>query len=572
LREQPVIAGATSRLISHLLISERARLVGAVTLFVAMFIQFFGTQLRTGFRIVAGDTGDGLFVAFIHEHVYQSLLGRASFLNPTFYYPAQGVIGYSDTFLLNQIFYAPLRALGFENFIAVQLTFMALSMMGGIAFAALLIRFLGVRRWLAIISAAIFAYGHSLYVKTGHPQHMSIHFLPVAAYLGFASVFAARATGTVVGCAFAAGLIFGLTFVSGYYMPWFFSFFVLWALPVFAFLYWTALVEFVQANRRRVIVSALAGAVGFSLGAALLLWIYLPAIAALRGLTVSNFLASAATFRDIINVSDTHLMWGALLHHLGLIPLNRLQNMEVSLAVTPLLVVMTIVGFLLLLRRRQSSHYDRIVFALGAAVLFGYVMVYVFTITFQGTTSLFFLVQKFVPGGLAIRVGFRSQVASALFIVLAFATCAEAYLRRGGNASPPWRTLSEAVPSIAVFTIGAVLALEQIDLKQWALLDRSREIAWLESVPPPPADCRVITVYNDGSRILQAIQIDAMRVGQKYGLPTINGYSGGVPPGWDINVWAPSYLDTARKWMNDKGVAGPLCRYDATKTSWERVN
>jgi hypothetical protein len=61
--------------------------------------------------------------------------------------------------MLNQIFYAPLRAMRVEPFLAVQLTFMSLSLMGGIAFASLLIRFLGVRPWLAIGTAAILPSG-----------------------------------------------------------------------------------------------------------------------------------------------------------------------------------------------------------------------------------------------------------------------------------------------------------------------------------------------------------------------------------------------------------------------------
>ena len=187
-----------------------------------------------------------MLIAYLHEHVYRSFLQRKSFLNPTFYFPVKGVLGYTDTFLLNQVVYAPLRAFGVEPLLSVQFTFMTMTIVGGVTVAALLNRFLGIRVWLAIMSAAIFAFGHALYVKTGHPQHLSINYLPVAAYLALSALLVARSSAAIAAYAFAAGLVFGLTFVSGYYMAWFVSFFLMFAMPVFVYLNWAALVAFVR--------------------------------------------------------------------------------------------------------------------------------------------------------------------------------------------------------------------------------------------------------------------------------------------------------------------------------------
>jgi hypothetical protein len=191
-------------------------------------------------------------------------------------------------------------------------------------------------------------------------------------------------------------------------------------------------------------------------------------------------------------------------------------------------------------------------------------MLYVLTISFRGTTSLFLLVvQEIVPGAIAIRVGFRSQVVSALFITLAFALAAEAYLRRTE------RTSAGGIHSLAILLVGMVLALEQVDLRSLSFADREREIAVVANAPPPPAFCRVFAIYNDGSRKLQAIHIDAMRLSQRFGIPTLNGYSGGNPPGWDFgNVWEGNYIEKLKAWSRNKGVAGPLCLYDATTKTW----
>src|SRR5205085_2527275 len=177
--------------------------------------------------------------------------------------------------------------------------------------------------------------------------------------------------------------------------------------------------------------------------------------------------------------------------------------------------------------------------------------------------SLFLVLQKFVPGAIAIRVGFRSQVLSAMFITLAFAVAAEAYLRRAERRDPARASAGRA--SLAILLLGGVLALEQVDLKSLSFADRDKEAAIVASAPPPPVSCRAFAIYNDGSRMLQAIHIDAMRLAQRFGIPTVNGYSGGNPIGWNLsNIWEAEYLDRVRRWARDKGIAGPLCLYDAT--------
>jgi hypothetical protein len=541
----------------------------SVSIFIALFIEFYWTTLRTKFRVMAGDEADAIVIATLHEHVYQSLLGRASLLNPPFYFPTQGVLGFTDAFLLNQIFYAPLRAMGVEQLLAIQLMWMTLSVIGGAAFALLLHRFFLVRIWLAILSAAIFAFGHALYMKIIHSQHLAIHFLPIVGLLALSALLRERPPTKTAMFAFAAGLLFGMVFTTGFYMPWFFTFFLLLAFPIFAFCYWTKIVEYWRPHRRRLIVASVAAVVGFGIGAALLLSIYGPAIATLRGLSTNQYLVTAATFRDIINVSDGNLLWGALLRATHLIPLERLQMTEVHLAVTPLLVLTTITGTVLLLRDRQRTDYGRMAAALCVAILFGYVMLYVLTISFRGTTSLFLLVvQKIVPGAIAIRVGFRSQVVSAMFITLAFAVMAEAYLRRAERRDPA-HISAGGVRTLAIFLVGGVLALEQVDLRSLSFADREREVAIVASAPSPPASCRAFAIYNDGSRKLQAIHIDAMRLAQRFGIPTLNGYSGGNPPGWDFgNVWEPNYIYKLKMWARAKGLAGPLCLYDASVKTW----
>ena len=200
-------------------------------------------------------------------------------------------------------------------------------------------------------------------------------------------------------------------------------------------------------------------------------------------------------------------------------------------------------------------------------VLFGYLLLYMLTQSFRGTTSLFLFCKIVLPRAIAIRVGFRSQVLSAMFVTLAFAVAAEAYLRREEERNPA--QVSTGASSLVILLLGGLLALEQVDLRSLSFADRKREIAMIADAPLPPASCRAFAIYNDGSRKLQAIHIDAMRLAQRFGIPTLNGYSGGNPPGWDFgNVWEGNYIDKLKTWSRNKGVAGPLCLYDAATKTW----
>jgi hypothetical protein len=549
---------------------DNALVAIALLVFAVAYAQFFGSALSSGLRLLAGDAGDASLIAFLHEHVFRSMLGQASLLNPQFFFPTRGVLGYTDAFLLNQIFYAPFRLAGIESLLAVQLTFMLLALVGSAFFVALLHRFFGVRLWLAVVAAAIFAFAHNLYLKSIHPQHFAIYYLPVVGYLLFASLFAARSAPAIAACALAGGLLLGLTFLTGYYVGWFFLFFLMFAAPVFVAMRWTPIAGFVQANLRHVLLALGAATIGFAAGALAVILVYLPAIKALQWMTLQNFLMSAATFRDLINVSDTNLIWGSLLRQSGIIPLHRLRHTEVHLAVTPLLVAASVAGTYLSARVARVTEYDRLAAAIGVSILFGFAMVYALTISIRGEWSPFFLVQKIVPGAVGIRVGFRSQVISGMFITVAFALVAEAYLRR--SAASPSRS-GVLARSLIVLAVGGVLVAEQVNLLSVSGLDRTREEALLAGVPPPPAQCRAFAYYNDGSRSLQAVHVDAMRISQKFGLPTVNGYSGGVPTGWDLSgVWDPAYLDHVKKWLRDNGFAGPLCYYVEPTKTWSFVD
>jgi hypothetical protein len=62
-----------------------------------------------------------------------------------------------------------------------------------------------------------------------------------------------------------------------------------------------------------------------------------------------------------------------------------------------------------------------------------------------------------------------------------------------------------------------------------------------------------------------------MVIGQRIGLPTLNGYSGWAPPGWQLEP-GPGYDERARAWSRAKRLPAGLCRLDLNTNRWERTD
>ena len=101
---------------------------------------------------------------------------------------------------------------------------------------------------------------------------------------------------------------------------------------------------------------------------------------------------------------------------------------ESHLAITPLLVAVTAVGTFLSVRAARRSEYERFAAAVGIAVFIGFLALYLLTITIRGEWSAFFCCARDHSRCRRNQGGFRSQVISGMFMALAFAVVAEAFL------------------------------------------------------------------------------------------------------------------------------------------------
>jgi hypothetical protein len=161
--------------------------LGSIALFLGCFAVFPMPIVGWGFTHLPGDLIDSRFNNCILEHGYLSLiLGQGDFWNAPFCFPARGVTACSDTHLGNLPIYAMFRSCraGPErSFQLWWLSTFALTYAAGIAGA----RLMGLRSFGACLASAAFTFSPLMATNCGHAQLNPRYFLPLT--VGFYWLF-----------------------------------------------------------------------------------------------------------------------------------------------------------------------------------------------------------------------------------------------------------------------------------------------------------------------------------------------------------------------------------------------
>ena len=543
--------------------------VGADVLWVlgtwlAGALVFYRAVWRSHFRDLMGNIGDTRFAVYMSEHWFQVLHGQASWLNPAFYYPVKGLLGWSDTFFLYQIFYAPLRLLGLDPFVALQVTVILLSLIGFASFFFLVRLAFGAPRIVGLTLGLAVVFSNALYVHAAEYQFDGVYFVLAVVLLGFLA-WRGASSGHVVrsivigGC---CGLLAGLVLYSTYYMAYF---------SLLAFLIFI-LVMLVGGGRRFVrwmirmgrcswpaLVSLIAG---FAVGLVPFVMTYLPARKNSPALDYAEVTQYAGPIKDLINLSTTNAIWGTAVRRL--VPSGQAAGFEKSYAVTPILLGSALIGGLMCFwwyhrRRAARPAAARVAPALALTTLL--VLLMPLRTRFGTPWAVVF----HLPGAAALRAIDRVGVVGGLLAALtlaAVATEVSARVKMGRH--------------VTVRVLGAGLLImcvvEQYNTVNVASVNDPTESRFLASIHGPLPDCRSFYVVDSKypGRQYFYYQIDAMLISQKVGLPTLNGYSAYPPRGWDFSdPSTPDYLEQVRSWASTHGVEPGLCQLDMSTGQWQ---
>ena len=184
---------------------------------------FFRDQWTSGFNRLMGNDGDTRLIAYVCEHWFRVFHGQDSLTSPPFFYPVKGLLGWSDSFLLYQVFYAPLRLVGLDPFVSLQVTVILLSLVGFASFVWLVRMAFGASLPVALAFGLVFTFSNALWVHAGSFQVNAIYIVPLIlgiALSAWRTGIAGRSRRAVV-LGGAAGALTALLFLTGYYTAYF---------------------------------------------------------------------------------------------------------------------------------------------------------------------------------------------------------------------------------------------------------------------------------------------------------------------------------------------------------------
>lgn len=520
----------------------------------------FRAVVISSFDLVFGGRGDGRLIVYLHEHLFKALQGRADFLSPPIFYPQRHGLGFTDAFVLDVLPYAAFRAIGLDPFLSVQTWAIVLSLFCFLASLIIGTRYLRLRLTFAIAASVLVTFPNNLLFKTAtaHINFFALYYVPCILLLALWGVedFPRVSRWSPMRVGLAAAL-FALLFSTGYCTAWMFAFTAAIVLCAAAVLLRQQVIAAGRTYYRPLALLTATAIFGFAVGLIPFAFIYAPVLAAFPGRTFAEYLFYSPFPSDMINVTQWNMVWGHLVESVF-----GDRGSERTLAVTPgMTAIFLIIAYRLV---KQPKGGDRRPWQLTFIITCAAVWALSWLLTVRiGSFSLFWLPYHIVPGAAAIRAGGRIQLLVNLWVVAGLAVALQYWIETGPASRKLRRLLLSSV--VLVFCL-----VEQINLLPITELSRSREFAWLSTVPQPPTQCRAFLVDVTSGQAIYLDENDAMWISLRTGLPTLNGNSGWVPYGWRLEDHTVNYLDAARQWIAATGLAQTICLYNRSSRIWSR--
>lgn len=511
---------------------------------------FFRQVVFSHFDLLLGDVGDARFNGVILEHWWQVVQGTVPCLSPSFFFPVQGALGYSDAGFLNAIPYIVLRYIGIEAFTAYQIVLFALIAAGWIGMVLFCRHCLKLSFFPTVIGAGLFVFPNSIATSIGHTQLLTVCLIPylaIASFVFLQDIEKRSLSGVAAGIALA--VLVPAIFFTSYYIGWFSLFFVFLfsgiccARGAFPFRSKTAW--------QRIVPYCLLSGVCFIP----FLLTYLPMLKLFGSRSYQEMATMLPTLLDYVNVGPNNWIWGKTLYSIFAGIGSRPMAHELVKGLPPFSLFTFVafgVYFIYITRRYQlsvgenESKLSQLAAGLCATVFLAWLLL----LKIQNV-SLWWVVMKLIPGAGGIRAVYRFQhvLAFPISLVVAIGLHQAMNYLKNSSHSCVWKRAGLA----AVVGLCFLLAGEQINKGPLATYSKQQQRDMFASIHPPPEQAKVFALLpaEGVKKFSYEAQIDAMILAQKFGLKTINGYSGQFPPGWGriFDFDRPEYIASLERWI-----------------------
>jgi hypothetical protein len=547
--------------------------VSMVCLAVCMLVVFRPFWM-SHFDLVLSDPVDGRFSISILEHWSRVFHSQTPFASPNFFFPERGTLGFSEAFFLLAIPFTALKAMGLDRYLAFQFTIMLFIAIGFLSMLHLLHRGLDLARELALAGAVLLAASNMYYIHIVHPQLASVALVPLLVILCLKYSEIRMLQPTLARVYLSAGaVLLALLFFTSFYVGWFTVVFCGTIGSVFLICTCVAERSFspflgtLRAAWSQKWNFALAGAL-FLLALIPFLMVYLPALHNMGVRTLNESFYYMAPPLGVFDVGRANLVWGrvsAIVERL-----TSPHGLHEHPAGWPLITfcvfaVSAVYGVIGLLRCRKDDRTRQVRFCWMAATSLSCIMLCFAGIRFGNDAPMWTLLWRVVPGAKAIRVPPRINLVINVGVVTVAMLGLDGLIRAMSH-----NRLRGYLPSLLLV---AAMLIEQVNLMPTHLISRAAESHKFAKISSPPKTCSEFYLTNEGNQRLERLisQTDAMLVADDFGVPTINGYSGWFPNGWNfLNAPNSTIAQEARNWAVEHRLSG-LCALDISSGQWQQV-
>ncbi|MBN6109998.1 hypothetical protein [Xanthomonas bonasiae] len=458
---------------------------------------------------VPGNVGDARFNGFMLEHFYRWILGKdPSLLSPPFFYPMPGASTFSDNHWGTAWIYSAYRALGWDHYQSFDLWYLTGYLLNFVV-AHVVFRRLRFSPLASAVGAFAFTFAMPVVARYGHAQLTYRLFIPIGLLIWQRFVEGARWRWiALLACAV----------VGQFYISIYLGYFMLLLLASWALAQWW--IEgigprawFAQWNHwrepavRRELVLSIAIVALAALAFVLLLYPYMH-YSRVYGFSRSLVeIASMLPRPQSYLVADASTIWKPLSIEIGQsLPMRHEQQLFFGLGILGLATM----GVLRSMRRARWVALASI----GLLVLL--------TLSVDGH-SMYLLAAK-LPGMGAVRAVARIGQVLVLPLALLVVLGVEALWRDGLGGR------------VFALLLVAILVCESstVTITNFNSAEEELRITALQRELPRslPADAVIFNPLRPETPFFVS-EIDGMLLGRRVERPTLNGYSGNIPPGYE---------------------------------------
>ena len=523
--------------------------------------QFHIPQFASSFDKFPGDRGDARLVAYLMEHWYRVFKGVASWQSPAMFYPVEGTIGYADLMLGYGIVYSGLRTIGLGIFEAAEFTIILFNFLNYLVCFILLNRVLRFNLFASIAAAAFFAFNSPKLVQLGHLQLQPILFLPLA-MIGIVLLVQKRETLSqkqAFGLLALSVLSLALQLMTGFYPGWFFIFWS--ALFLLLTLFFTQTRTVVFDVVKRFWPSLMGGVALFLVALIPFVMAYLPVLRASVSRSYAETLVLIPVPLSFLLMGYRNYVWGgvstAITSSYSLSP-----ELQIGIGLVPTIAWLGLVVFAIWIVIKNSTKGLKPELLFLSQLIIATSLVYVLGMRYWNDFSPWQFIYAYVPGGQVVRAVARYVLVLALPMAIAFAFLLHFLIQKISQQTDSTRRTALFAGLIILTTFGLV---EQFGSKQgfngFSIRDENQYLNGLAHSLPNDCSSFYVALKPPINHNEFEYQLDAMLVAFLKGVPTLNGYTGHLPPDWGLwGVGHPAYESNVKKWIDDRQIKGNVCR------------